>query len=47
MDIKTLAESQRARLAGERERNRAEFPFAGQDQDVLKAAGIPSRVVYA
>ena len=47
MDIKTLAATQKARIAGERERNRERFPLAAEMQDMLKAGGISAHVVYA
>ena len=47
MDIKTLAASQKARLADERERNRAQFPFIAEWLDVLAAAGIQAKVQHA
>lgn len=50
MDIKTLAASQKARIAGERERNRAEasahgMGWVGDAVDLLRANGFPSASV--
>lgn len=47
MDIQTLAASQKARLAGDRQRNREQFPFAAEMLDALNAGGITATVVYA
>lgn len=47
MKLEDLASRQIARLAGERESNRARFPFAAEMLDVLKAGGIGARIVYA
>lgn len=47
MDIKTLAATQKARLAGERQRNRDEsaahgMACAGEWLDILRANGFPN-----
>ena len=47
MKLEDLASRQIARLADERESNRARFPFAAEMLDVLKAGGIGARIVYA
>ena len=47
MDIQTLAATQKARLADERQRNRARFQFAAEMLDALNAGGITAKIVYA
>lgn len=47
MDIKTLAASQKTRLACERQRNREQFSFAAEMLDALNAGGITAKIIYA
>ena len=47
MKLEDLASRQIARLADERESNRARFSFAAEMLDALKAGGIDARIVYA
>lgn len=46
-DVLEMLANDRVRMADERTRNRARFPFAAEMLDVLKAGGIDGRIVYA